>query len=228
MHVDLWAPGNLVEYNGDTLQLMNTMCDLTKFVVSILVEEATSEMLGKLFMEQAVFTFGMVAVVVMDADSNFLGLFEEMCRALGLKCWPLSRGNHKGNSVEKYQRFLDKTQTIVGEDRGTHHSFIENSKTSQYAWNSAPIDDIDISRCFAAVGRHFKFPIDVDLNAAPRINNNNQSTLYIYLRDVSNDSQFVTSVLQVLIEEQRTTSKTRWNANIAAKEFKVGDIVKAH
>ena len=144
--------GKLIYSTGHTLQLMNTMCDLTQFVLSILVNEVTSEILGKLFMEQVVFTFGIVAVVVVNADSKFLHLFEEICKAIGFKFWPLSRSNHKGNSVEKYHRFLNKTQTIVGQDQDSHHSFTENSKTSQYAWNSAPIDDTDIPRCLAAVG----------------------------------------------------------------------------
>ena len=81
-------------------------------------------------MEQVIFTFDMVAVVVVDADSKFLHLFEETCKALVFQFWPLLRGSHKGNSVEKYHRFLNKTQTIVGQDRDTHHSFVENSKTS--------------------------------------------------------------------------------------------------
>ena len=101
MHVDLWMPGKLTDSKGHTLQLMNAMCDLTQFVVSILVNEATSEILGKLLMDKVIFIFEMVAVVVVDADSNFLHLFEEMCKSLGFKFWPLSRGNHKGNSVEK-------------------------------------------------------------------------------------------------------------------------------
>ena len=84
---------------------MKTMCDLTQFVVSILVEEATSEMMEKLFIEQIVFTFRMVAIVIVDAGSKFLVLFEEMCRVLGFKFWPLLRDNHKGNSVENTTDF---------------------------------------------------------------------------------------------------------------------------
>ena len=133
MHVDLWMPGKLVNESGKTLQLMNRMCDLTQFVISILVDDARSEILAKLFMEQVVLSFGMVAVVVVDADSKFLHLFQEMCSKLDFLLWPLARGNHKGNSVEKYHRFLNKTQTIVRADMGTHLSFVENSKTSQYA-----------------------------------------------------------------------------------------------
>ena len=151
-------------------------------------------------MEQVVFSFGMVTVVVVDVDSKFLSLFEEMYNALGLKLYAFSRSNHKGLSVERYHRFLNKTQTIVSQDRGAHHSIIENCKTSQYAWNSTPIDNTDISRSMAAVGCHFKYPMDVSLNEDPSMKFKDHSVVHSYLRDVLNDSTFSTSILQVLIE----------------------------
>ena len=97
-----------------------------------------------------------------------------MCLKLDLIFCPLIRGNYKGNIVDKYQRFLNKTQTNVGEERDTHESFVENSKTSQYVWNSAPIDDTYIPRSLTAVGRHFKFPIDVKLSPGPTLNDEDQ------------------------------------------------------
>ena len=132
MHVDLWIPGKLVNAFGETLQLMNCMCDLTQFVISILVKEATSETLAELFMEQVVLSFGMVAVIVVDADSKFLGAFQAMCTALDIELWPLARSDYKGLLVEKYHRFLNKTQAIAGAETGTHQSFTQNYKTSQY------------------------------------------------------------------------------------------------
>ena len=41
MHVDLWMPSKLTDTAGHTLHLMNAMCDLTQFTVSILVHEDT-------------------------------------------------------------------------------------------------------------------------------------------------------------------------------------------
>ena len=187
------------------------MCDLTQFFISIIMKEANSMNLGKLFMEQVVLSFGMVAVVVVDADSKFLHFFKNVCKQLDINLWPLSRGNHKGMSVKCYHRFLNKTQTINDEDRGSHHTIIENSKTSQYAWNSVPIDNTDIPRYVAAVGRHFKFPMDVQLNKTLELNDTDHSALFDYLRDVSIDSTFATSVLQVLIKERRTAHRDRWN-----------------
>ena len=173
------------------------MCDLTQFVVSSLVTNPTASSLAILFMENVVLSFGMVAVVVVDADSKFKGVFEELCDILKITYWPLARGNHKGLGVERYHRFLNKVQTIVGNDRGTHQSIHTNLKTSQYAWNSAPIDNTDIQRCVAAIGREFKFPMDMELQPSPTINSTNNSALFEYLRDVSCHSEFSKSILQL-------------------------------
>ena len=64
-------------------------------------------------MEQVVLSFGMVAVIIVDTDSKFLGVFEAMCTALDIELWPLARGNYKGLLVEKYHRFINKTQPIT-------------------------------------------------------------------------------------------------------------------
>ena len=57
-------------------------------------------------------------------------------------------------------------------------------KPFQYGWNSAPIGDMGIPRSVAAVGRHFKFPMDVSLTSLRTFNSINQSALYNYLRDI--------------------------------------------
>ena len=82
MHYDLWIPGKLMDESGKTLQLLNCMCDLTQFVISILFDDASSDNLGKIFMEQVVLSFGMVSVVVVDTDSKFLNLIQDMCQQL--------------------------------------------------------------------------------------------------------------------------------------------------
>ena len=114
MHLDMWSPGAVLKTRKYGGHLLNCMCDLIQFIVSCLTTTTTAEALGKLFMEDVVLTFGMVAIVGVDADSRFRGTFEAMCKILKLTLWPLSRGNHKGDSVEHYHRFLNKTQTING------------------------------------------------------------------------------------------------------------------
>ena len=70
--------------------------------------------------------------------------------------------------------------------------------------------------------------MDVKLPPAPNLNDVDQSLLYTYLLDVSTDSQFATSVLQILVKERRTSQRTRYNSQRTAKLSKVGDVVKAH
>ena len=77
------------------------MCDLTQFVVSTIVTNPTSHLLAKLFMEQVVLTFGLVAVVVVDADSKFLNVFRSMIRKLlSRHIFTIRRTN--------YERFYDE------------------------------------------------------------------------------------------------------------------------
>ena len=61
--------------------------------------------------------------------------------------------------------------------------------------------------------------MDMKLNKTPELNNDDHSALYGYLRNVSIDITFDTSVLQVLIEERRTSHHNRWNTKRAANTF---------
>ena len=61
------------------------------------------------------------------------------------------------------------------------------------------------------------------------MNTYDHSALFQYLRDVSTDSQFFTSVLQVLVEEIRKRHRERHNSKITATtSLKVGYFVKSH
>ena len=228
MHLDIRSPGNVLVNHKDGGHLLNCMCDLTQFVVSCILTDTSAAALAEIFMAQVVLSFGMVAIVVVDADNRFRSTFEAMCKSLKLTFWPLARGNHKGNSVERYHRFLNKTQTIAGQDRNTNEVFHQKAKTSQYGWNSSPIDDTDIPRCVAALGREFRFPLDVELLEQPCLNDKNNSALFHYLRNVSCNSKFAVSVLQILLEERRTAHRERHNKDRVAVKFNVGDVVKAH
>ena len=230
MHVDLWSPGHISNSQGQKGHLLNAMCDLTQFVISTPTFDITAGRLATIFMEQVVLSFGMCAVVVVDDGSSFKGLFEEMCQLLKITFWALSRGNHKGLSVERYHRYLNKTQTIVGNDRGTHHTFLQNCKVTQYGWNSAPIDDTDIPRSIAALGREFRFPLDVEMCPDPPLSDGTNTSIHEYVRTAGNTAQFALSVLKILIKERREYHRTRHNRNkdSNATSFKIGDIVKAH
>ena len=55
-------------------------------------------------------------------------------------------------------------------DQVMHQGFIHNTKTSQYACNSATIDDTYAIRILTSVGREFIFTLDVDLSGTSLLN----------------------------------------------------------
>lgn len=229
MHVDLWSPGDVVtNKEGHKGYLLNSMCDITQFTIATPTFNITAAYLATQFMEHVVLTFGMCAVVVIDDGSPFKSTFKELCDILRIKYWVLARSNHKGLIVERFHRFLNKIQTIDGTNRGTHDGFIRTAKTAQFAWNSAPIDGTDVVRSLAAVGRAFRFPLDVELSPSPTLNDESNSHLFQYLRDVSDESKFALSIVQILVEERRQSHQDRHNKDKTQPSFKIGDIVKAH
>jgi len=80
-----------------------------------------------------------------------------------------------------------------------------------------------------ALGREFLFPLDLELSALPtELNDESNTALFQYLRDVSNDSIFAREVVKLLIEEHRDHHRQLHNKNKVAPQFKVGDVVKVH
>ena len=126
-------------------------------------------------------SFGLVAVVVLDADSRFRGAFEAMCKFLKITFWHILSGNHEVDSFKKYHRFLDKTQAIARKYSSSHDIFIINAKTSHYACSRALIDDTNKMCIVADFGREFRFPLDMELLQTPTLNIDNNQALFKHL-----------------------------------------------
>ena len=99
MHVDLWSPGHTQDLSGRKGYLLNAMCNLTQFVILILVSDITSANLAQIYMGQVVLSFGVSAVIVVDDGSTFKGTFRAIYEALKLTFWFLSKNNHQGLSI---------------------------------------------------------------------------------------------------------------------------------
>ena len=56
------------------------------------------------------------------------------------------------NETEWENVTIKKKLAIAGQDRGSCTFFIQNTKTYQYTWYIAPIDDTDVLRSVAALG----------------------------------------------------------------------------
>ena len=94
MHLGIWSPGDVLKDHKDGGHLLNCMCDLTQFVVSCVMKDTNTNASAKIFMKEVVLNFGMVVVVVVNADSRYCTTFEAMCKVLNITLWPLARGNH--------------------------------------------------------------------------------------------------------------------------------------
>ena len=102
MQANLWAPGPSLSKNSGGRHQLNVMCDLTQFFVSAIIIEACAEHPAKIFMENVVFLFGMVPILIIDSDSWFKSVFADMCTAVGIIYWPFACGNYKILRFEKY------------------------------------------------------------------------------------------------------------------------------
>jgi len=106
-YVDLWQSGIQMTSRDETYYVLNCMCDLTQFVISTIVTDSISSSLAKVFMEQVVLSYRMVAVIIVDVDSKFHGSFSTMCNLLNITFWPLACYNHKGLSIERYHHLSE-------------------------------------------------------------------------------------------------------------------------
>jgi hypothetical protein len=63
---------------------------------------------------------------------------------------------------------LNKAVTIASSDRGTNLVWVKASMIVTYAWNCSPINGTDVVRSVPAMGREFKFPFDLALDATAK------------------------------------------------------------
>jgi hypothetical protein len=226
LHLDLWAPGDISNYRGETY-LLNAMCDLTGFVLVNATNNITAHDLARLLVQEVLLKIGFCGLISVDDGSTFKGLFQEVCSLLNIEIHVAARGNHKAVGVEKFHRFLNKAVAIAANDRGTNAVFVEAAHTAAYAWNSSPIDGTDIIRSVPAVGRPFRFPFDLSLSPTPAPTSNQASDVHAFLRLSSPTTQFAEQVLRLLTEERRAIHRERANETRNQVSFEIGDLVMA-
>ena len=94
---------NVSDYEENTY-LLNKMCDLTQFVVTVGVK------------------FRLCGLMVIDDGSNFKGIPIGMYEYLNISVYLLAKRNNKSLSVKYFHRVLVKTTTISSEDICKHQS----------------------------------------------------------------------------------------------------------
>ena len=118
------ATGDISNY-AEKKYIMNSMYNMTQFVVALATEHITTSHLARLFMESVQLKFGIYAVICVDTDSNFKDKFLTMVKCLDIRVHLAAIWSHKTIGVEQYHRFLDHSSKIFVEVRGTLKGFVE-------------------------------------------------------------------------------------------------------
>lgn len=224
--VDLWSPGK-TEIAMGFKHLMNLMCDMCQFVVSVPVKQTTAAHLARLFMENVLLKFGLCAVVVVDDGSTFRGLFEDMCKLLKIRFHAAAKSNHKSTGVERFHACLNRGATIFTEEGGSNECFEEAAMVLAYAWNASTIDGTGIIRSVPSIGRELKFPLDIQLSEEPKIEDDDGENLLRYIRSLGRDIPFARKILAFTLEGRRIQRSERINERRKRIKYRVGDIVMA-
>jgi hypothetical protein len=146
--------------------------------------------------------FGLFHTIVLDKDSNFFGIFKEAVDLLQINCHVLSGGNHKGMLVNRVDLYLNKGLNIMTNERDSVRVAMEAILLLLYAWNSAPIPNTDISRCFVALGREFQFPIDFSADKHMGLTST-PASVTAYSRNLATRLLALREDANLLVEEQR-------------------------
>ena len=223
---DIWSPGDIVSPTGAKC-ILNVMCDMTQFVISIALSHVNSAELARAFMESVLLKFGFCLVLVVDDDKKFMAIFESMTKALKIRLHRAAKRNHKAVGVERYHKFLNHNMKIIGNARETHKCFVEVAMVSAYAWNSMPVDGTDIIRSIPAIGRPFRFPMDVAIAPFPPLITDAANSTVQYIRSISKDAFFARELTTWLAEERRQRHRERANSTKSAIKYNVGDMVMA-
>ena len=94
---------------------MNSMCNLTKFILSSPTLGFDTAFLVQLFVSDVIMIIGMCSVVIIDDGFTFKSVLIGMCISLNIHHWCISMGNLRDNLVECYHRLWNKTQAIDAE-----------------------------------------------------------------------------------------------------------------
>lgn len=117
--------------------------------------------------------------------------------------------------------------TIAAEERGTNNIFVPARIAAGYSWNSIRIDGTDILRSIPVIGRENNFPLDINLNAVPKLVQNNANTILDYLKLTDSSRNSSSSILKNIIEDYWITHAERINNSRNLVVLHTGDIVMA-
>ena len=232
MCFDYWKPGDETtipsptDGGGPPIKAMLTgMCIMTSFVTTGEVFAITAEESARVIMTKFFCVYGIPKLIILDQDSAFKDILVSTCKLLQVKYHPVTKGNHKAILCERFHRYLNKVERIHAADCETLSQWYKGHALAAYAWNAAPIDGINVTRSFAAIGREFPFTLDVNLEEVTTPANNEWAEWTLDHIDAMFPLLLKQrELLHLLTEDRREFHRETVNKNRKSPTFEVGDL----
>ena len=229
--IDIWIPGvtyskgSFIADRSNVRQaVLTSLCNMTAFATVGFLSSLEGDVITQVLMSQVIMPNGLPKLVLLDDDSLFKQDLILLLDDMGIPFHVVSAEQHEGILCERFHRYLNKVQRLMGLDTGNHTGFMLNSSFAAYAWNAGPVDGTNVVRSFAAKARHFHFPLDV-AEPVPRIIGNPGEATLQHIETTFPLWFQQKELLKYLTEDRRARHTALANKNRSKREFFPGDLV---
>jgi hypothetical protein len=201
LFIDAYSAGKHSSFDGSEVYLIACR-GMTGFASMEPIQHANSKTFASAGIMKVQLRYGFLHTVILDKDSNFLGVCSEVLDLLQINRHVLSGDNHNPVMVEGINRNLTKGLKIMTNECDSVWIALEAILLLLYAWNSCPIPGTNISRSLVAFGREFTFPINYSTNKHWKLTSS-PSSMESYSKDLAVRLSALREVAQLLIQEHR-------------------------
>mmetsp|Transcript_13167 Transcript_13167/g.31418 ORF Transcript_13167/g.31418 Transcript_13167/m.31418 type:complete len:1848 (-) Transcript_13167:281-5824(-) len=238
--MDIWFPGKCKTFRRnaspallktlDNKAVITYLCNTTGFATIAFISSIDSNNMARIAFSQFFTIRGMPRLILIDDGSENKGDLTTICQILGLSHHTVSAESHDGILNERFHRYLNKVQKLGATDLRTYDQWAMNSVFATYGWNASPVDGTDIQRAFAALYKHFNFPMDTatqEITEPPlkrrRTDSGAEATARIEIMFPLWWRQ--KELLKQLVDERREHHRNLKNKLRTQRKFYPGDIV---
>ncbi len=229
--IDIWIPGvtlskgSYVPDKSNVRQAaLTSLCNLTAFSTVGYLNSLEADQITTVLLSSIIMPNGLPKLVLLDDDSLFKRDLRMVLDDMGIPFHVVSPEQHEGILCERFHRYLNKVQRLMGLDTTDHSNWMMNTSFAAYSWNASPIDGTDVVRSFAAKARTFQFPLDV-AEQVPRIIGNPGEHALQHVETIFPLWFKQKELLRLLTTERRERHQQWANKNRTRREFQPGDIV---
>ena len=217
--VDIWKLGDTVN-TDDFICLLNSMCNMSQFVVVVGVNCTESSYIARIFMKNVLLKFGLCSMVMVDTTSESCEFFQKMYPLLYIRFYSVVKRNHKAICFEYFHDFLNHSQCIYPEERGKPTAFFECGTTTVYVWYASPIDDTDIIRSLPTIGRVLHYSLDFHKSPLLNLIDNRTQSIIENIRHLGRDVKNSLELLAWVTEDRQVQHRECTNMKRKFTQYK--------